>query len=165
MNKILTGTDKANEEGFKDYLERLAFLPMRRPGGDKSKLWDGTTTKEDPVEARIDHGRWIADCDQCGGAEYVDPDNPLFYCFSCRNKAHKGAARPVIFPVNREEIDAALLERKVIEHGGDTETEKALRHVSVGLPRSWTPGETPLDLREQQKHILKAKALVLKGKL
>lgn len=50
-----------------------------------------------PVVARIDHGRWIADC-ECKGAEYVDPDEPIFFCLSCLNTQYGGALRPVIFP-------------------------------------------------------------------
>jgi len=52
---------------------------------------------EDEVVARIDHGRWIADC-ECKGAEYVDPGEPVFFCLSCLNAAHNGRLRPVRFP-------------------------------------------------------------------
>jgi len=61
------------------------------------------------VTARIDHGRWIADC-ECKGAEYVDPDEPVFFCLSCLNAANGGKLRPVKFPPAkvRAKIEAGL---------------------------------------------------------
>lgn len=65
-----------------------------------------------PVVARIDHSRWIADCD-CGGAEYVDPDETIFFCFSCNNVAFNGKIRTVTFPLKEklEEIYSGLGEQ------------------------------------------------------
>lgn len=62
------------------------------------------------VVARIDHGRWIADCPDCNGAEYVDPDEPVFFCFGCLNTQYQGQLRPVRFPPPeiRERIEANL---------------------------------------------------------
>ena len=62
-----------------------------------------------PVTARIDHGRWIADC-ECRGAEYVDPDEPIFFCLSCMNTEYQGQVRPVQFPAPeiRAQIEAGL---------------------------------------------------------
>lgn len=51
----------------------------------------------DPVYARIENDRLIADC-ECSGAEYVDPDDLRFYCHGCENKSNNGAYRPVILP-------------------------------------------------------------------
>lgn len=64
---------------------------------------------ETEVTARIDHGRWIADC-ECNGAEYVDPDEPIFFCLSCMNAANGGKLRPVKFPPVkiRAKIEARL---------------------------------------------------------
>lgn len=60
-----------------------------------------------PVFARLEVGRWIADC-KCGGAEYVDPADPIFFCMSCGNTEYGGAIRPVVFPEKRNEIEAAV---------------------------------------------------------
>lgn len=64
---------------------------------------------EKPVIARIDHGRWLADC-ECNGAEYVDPNEPIFFCLSCGNTEYQGRMRPVIFPApeTRAKIEANL---------------------------------------------------------
>ena len=61
------------------------------------------------VIARIDHGRWIADC-ECKGAEYVDPEEPVFFCLSCLNAGNNGQMRPVKFPPAsaRAKIEAEL---------------------------------------------------------
>lgn len=67
------------------------------------------TPADKPVVARIDHGRWIADC-ECNGAEYVDPGEPIFYCLSCGNTEYQGHVRPVVFPPPdvRAAIEAGL---------------------------------------------------------
>lgn len=46
------------------------------------------------VTAREDFGRLIADC-ECGGAEYVDPDDLFFFCLSCGNTEYQGHVREV----------------------------------------------------------------------
>jgi len=46
------------------------------------------------VKARIWQGQWIADC-ECGGAEFVFVDEPIFYCFGCGNRANANGVRPV----------------------------------------------------------------------
>lgn len=118
----------------------------------------------EPVMARIWQGQWIADC-ECRGASFVDPDEPIFFCFSCGNRAQGGWVRSVIFPEQREAIEALVLERPVDDMAGLTDNEragmaKALLSVEVQqtdgevslmpLTRSWRPGETVEDLHEQQ---------------
>lgn len=78
------------------------------------ETFPGTT-----VKARINHGRWIADC-PCNGAELVAPGQPMV-CGSC------GATHKVTFPKNRTAIEEAL-DRREIRH------------------QNWQPGETPSDL-------------------
>jgi hypothetical protein len=76
----------------------------------------------DPVEARINHGRWIFDCD-CGSGVAADPTFSAGYCFGC------GAIHTnVIFPEDRQAIEQALLARKRTEN------------------RNWNPGETVEEL-------------------
>jgi len=79
-----------------------------------------------PVTARIWQGQWIADC-ECNGASFVDPDEPVFFCFSCGNRAHGQKPRPVIFPpmIERLEIERLLLERPVDDLAGLTDMERA----------------------------------------
>lgn len=73
------------------------------------------------VRARVNGGTWIADCvtKGCGGAEFVDPSFPSFFCWGCGNKTNGGNCRPVIFPENREEIEKLLLDRPVETRGLD----------------------------------------------
>lgn len=79
-----------------------------------------------PVLARIWQGQWIADC-ECNGACFVDPEEPVFFCFTCGNRANDQQPRPVIFPPEeeRKEIERLLLERPVNDLGGLTDLERA----------------------------------------
>lgn len=142
ITKILDGEDKAREEGFASYQQRLERL------NSNGKKWRGEITDVEPVTAEIDYGRWIAKC-ECGGAEYVSPKHPLFFCFSCGNEQFGGKARNVIFPSNseRSKIEAALLEREQNEHSNDAATQIALHARPKTLPRNWKPGTTVTRLR------------------
>jgi hypothetical protein len=62
------------------------------------------------VYAFVDHGRWVAQC-ECGGAESVDLDSPIFFCCSCGNRSTTGRPREVVFPKEIEQIEAILLKR------------------------------------------------------
>jgi hypothetical protein len=79
-----------------------------------------------PVSARIWQGQWIADC-ECRSASFVDPDEPVFFCFGCGNRANGQKPRPVIFPpeAERKEIERLLLERPVDDMAGLTDLERA----------------------------------------
>lgn len=63
-----------------------------------------------PVFARVEHNRWLADC-ECAGAEVVDAIDPRFYCLSCMNDANGGRPRPVIFPDDTDDVEDALVVR------------------------------------------------------
>jgi hypothetical protein len=90
------------------------------------------------IPARINHGRWIADCpldcegQPCGGAECVTEDDTIFYCLSCGNEQIHGAFIRVLFPPTkkRNKIEKIL----------------ALRPESL---RNWFPGETPKKLAHE----------------
>jgi hypothetical protein len=84
-------------------------------------------TSEVAVAARIDAGRWLADCPVgCGGAEMVSAADPVFICISCGSDDKWW---PVIFPGNRAAIEAEIVKRTDINGWG------------------WTPGETLAQLR------------------
>lgn len=125
-----------------------------------------------PVRARIWNGQWIADC-ECRGASFVDPDEPIFFCFSCGNRSNGSQPRPVIFPPEAErlEIERLILERPVNDLSGLTDMERAgmaqpllYKQIvdadgNVGaapLTRSWEPGETIDDLHAQQDEPIRA---------
>lgn len=112
-----------------------------------------------PVSARIWQGQWIADC-ECGGASFVDPLEPVFFCFSCGNRADHQEARPVIFPDDRQLIEQLVLQRPVDDLAGLNDLERAglskplIAHPERGgLARNWEPHETANDLLEQNELI------------
>lgn len=147
MTKIINGSDIARENNCSGHREFINRLPDKRHGLPR---WNGKVSNNDPVQARVDFGRWLADC-ECGGAEYVDQTDKIFFCFSCGNSGHAGEAREVIFPNDIVGIEAALLERPVIERIGKTDSQKAMHSVPAlaMLSRSWAPGETVKDLKKQ----------------
>jgi len=120
-----------------------------------------------PVMARIWQGQWIADC--CNAGCFVDPNEPIFFCFQCGNRSNGSKPRPVIFPpeAERKEIERLLLERPVDDYVGLTDLERAgmakallakeveeepgKRVLTLPLTRSWEPHETVDDLRKQQE--------------
>lgn len=72
-----------------------------------------------PVLARVNHGRWIADChlrittgpwagQRCHNAQYVHPDDPRFFCVTCHNAEVGGRWRPVTWPPDPAAIEATL---------------------------------------------------------
>jgi hypothetical protein len=129
-----------------------------------------------PVIAEINHGQWVAFCG-CGGAESVDWDEPIFYCFHCGNRSTHGKPRPVVFPepALRAKIEALLLDRPVDDAMGTNAIDQAFmaKPLAVGvvgdklvaLERSWKPGESIEELLEQNLLIdeLVAQALAAKN--
>ena len=88
------------------------------------------TSSGDPVVAIINSGRWQGLCPDCGGGEYLNLDEPVFWCCSCANVGNGHRPRPVTFPAEAEAIVAVLLERKgPVLPGGHS-------------PRNWEPGQT-----------------------
>ena len=155
MDKIINGRDLAHRDGAASQREWI-IQRCRKMGKLLETPFSGMIHGE-PVEAEINCGRWIALCPDCGGAEYVSPDEQIFYCFSCGNAANFGDGRPVKFPQNRLEIEAAILERPVTERRGTNKIERTLLAAPVlpMLSRSWKPGETVSDLRMQAAEAIK----------
>ena len=90
------------------------------------------TPAGDPVLAIVNAGRWQGLCPDCGGGEYLNVDEPVFWCCSCANVANGHHPRAVVFPAEEEraDIEAVLLERKApVLPGGAS-------------PRNWEPGAT-----------------------
>jgi hypothetical protein len=136
------------------HMRKRVILPMQQ---DKYAA--------DPVAGFIENGQWIARC-ECGGCEFVDPDDGVFYCFSCCNRAHQHMLRHVVFPdfETRMEIERLLLLRPVNDVRGQTDMERAgmataILYISQGrkklpLTRSWDAHETLDDLHRQQDQAL-----------
>jgi hypothetical protein len=82
-----------------------------------------------PVDAEVNHGRWIVPCPKCNGAGFASRAWSLSCCFDCGT-----AYTRVVFPVAADAIEAALATRPR-EH------------------RNWLPTETVDDLlRENRQH-------------
>ena len=77
------------------------------------------------LNARVNQGRWIADCPTCLGAEFADSAWPVFVCCSCGE-----GPRAVVFPPERELLEPELIARPL-------------------EARNWVPGETVAQLRAE----------------
>lgn len=153
MDKIYDGNDKAKEKGFATYRDLMIAL-----GEQSGKKWSGNFSKSSPVYARVDFGRWIADC-ECGGASYVTIfDINFFFCATCGNQSSNGDARAVIFPPNINEIENELLQRQVKAKLGTFGTDAAMNSIGV-ISRSWSPGETIETLKHQRNMMEKSNGL------
>lgn len=87
----------------------------------------------DPIIARINHSRWIADCPFCNGAEFVPIDNPKFMCQSCWNDGSLEYIA-IEMPNNRKAIETALNKRPRIEtRNWEGETVKQLRQENIDM--------------------------------
>lgn len=85
-----------------------------------------------PGLAYINHSRLIADCPDCGGAEFVWRDGPhVMLCASCLNGGIGHRWRPVVLPADLAEIEAVLAARPLPQN------------------RNWAPGETIGQLRAE----------------
>lgn len=76
-----------------------------------------TTTAGQPTRARVNHNKWIADCPDCGGCEFIWRDGPpVMLCLSCLNGGIGHVWRSVTLPDEIEAIEAALLARPMPEN-------------------------------------------------
>lgn len=158
MSKLITARDIAERDGAASVaewvrLESIKAVQRKQIG----RPWDGRTISGMPVMAYVDFGRWAGRCD-CGGGTYVDPNDPVFFCMRCGN-ANSGMARPVIFPVDLDAIEDALLARPV------TGSERAVNRIEAarlgrpaidGLARNWYPNQTLSMLLGENERLLSA---------
>jgi hypothetical protein len=150
MEHILTAKDVLARDGAPSLRAWITRIAKLRELPKPVFVRDGEDIEGEPVKARVDAGRWIADC-ECGGAEYADPDEPIFWCFSCGNVGAGGLMRAVVFPKDRKRIEQLLLARPVVLRGGKGALEQAMRAVPVKLPRAWEPGVTAKQLTADNK--------------
>lgn len=144
--KIFTANDIAQERGFPTYLRWTLAIANERK-------WTMTKKTSDVlIHARVDFGRWVADC-PCGACAYVEPSEPVYFCWGCQNVDVNGDYKTVIFPDNRAEIENELLLREVIENPKLLPSQAALnaRPKVAGLVRSWNPDETVDKLQKQRE--------------
>lgn len=122
-------------DGLKHFKRSLsahqAFLVNQAKAFGATVLPITSVASDAPVKARVNHGRWIADCPVCGGAEFVWLDTPLLLCQSCWNAAVGGKWRTVKIPREAAQIERLLSVRPNVIH------------------RNWEPGETLLQLQQE----------------
>ena len=125
MNRIITHEDYREEP----YLVVVRALYKGHRRVEPPELRQDALVGEAP--ARIELGRWIADCPAgCNNAFLVSKEQPFFLCNNCG----AGWVR-VVFPEDAREIETVLLARP---------WETA---------RNWRPGETLEDLgMENRQH-------------
>lgn len=132
MDKAITALDYAKREKCGSTRERILKLAARY----NLKLEDKICGKS--VKARLDFGRWIADC-ECGGAEAVDPKDAVFFCISCGNGKDKGKLRKVIFPADYKAIEKEVMARPLKQRGKGDAIEQQTLARPKGEPRNWRP--------------------------
>ena len=102
---------------------------IRKNASKHGIVWLGgiPITDGEPLQPRINHGRWIVDCPFCPSAELMN-ESGLFMCQSCWNINNGRAYHNVAKPNNRIKVERALLKRPEQEN------------------RNWKPGETVAQL-------------------
>jgi len=132
----------------RDWVFQFSVAKFKK--GQLVKAWNGTVNPGHPVAlARIDSGRWIAECPFCGLSVMVDPDDDFFFCLYCAGNG-TGEAGKVRFPENRDEIEAEILSRPVIAQGKHPSlADEQLHAVPVVAARNWKPGQTVEDLQNE----------------
>ncbi len=166
VQRIITAKDYCRRDGVASVKERIQKIQkeaLKRKRIEIRIQFDKISPR--PVYARIELGQWCADC-ECGGVEFVDPDEPIFFCFSCGNRVDSGCLRTVVFPPaeQRKEIEALVLERPVEERRGLDELERA--HMArpviyldtedggvLPLTRTWNHGEPISNLKKENEAV------------
>lgn len=151
--KIFTGLDRARELGFDNYRNFMIKLAV-----NNGNPWKGEFTESNPLYAYVDNARWSVLC-ECSSPYYADPTDDKFgYCPVCGNAVLDGAARRMIFPADREDIEQELLERELDSkiHPDKITTQAMLMPGLVKpkyIDRSWKPGESVKDLQKEHKKV------------
>lgn len=97
------------------------------------------TNVQGQVLARINEGRWIAECPAgCGGALIVTQNPALFICPDCGSPENGNNWYAVSFPAEKTAIERVLLARPA-------------RRPDQAHTRNWVPGETAADLKRENR--------------
>ncbi len=108
-----------------DYLVWQGVMVTSKGGN----LWQST----EPVEAYVNHGRWIAKCRWCDTGILTRPDWGVAYCAECGARYEKGFVK---FPPNAEKIADLLCKRVRREN------------------QNWDSRQSVEDLEKENKEIL-----------
>lgn len=124
-------SDRLGADGLPVPMFWMASAPL------EDALNAGVAGRGAAVYATANHGRWIAECPDCNGAQLTAADDPRFMCVECGNIRVGGLWRPVIWPKDHDEIGRLLDERP--------------RHLANALP-----GETVKQIRRENKLLASA---------
>lgn len=126
--KVMDGAER-----FRVSLDGLYLGPMAiRAARDRVSIPSpASVAAVPPLMAFVDRRQWLVLCPDCPGAEHVWRKMPVVMCQSCWNQAVGGLWRPVEFPKDMKEIEAALEERVLPDE------------------HAWRPPETVNDLKGQ----------------
>ena len=127
-------TSRDEIPGVKKQGHRIWFVNAARGMGFRVK----DELSDNHIVARVNHGRWIADCPYCGGAELADATEPDFGWLRRGNPGGNkenigdGLVMPIDFPAQIRGIEKALSARPE-------------------LNRNWEPHETVGDLHKENR--------------
>ena len=152
---------ECHDDGLAD---RPRLVPFRRPlCGATGRLTYLYTKHGEPRSGRslnVNVGRWVWQCQVCGGAVPVEPEEPVI-CYQCGT----GGWKLPKFPINKDSIEEELLRQPgrrvfaplrnwkpgwtVAYLQGRTEKANAAiaagnpfpRSLSIGATRAWAGGE------------------------
>jgi hypothetical protein len=154
MNKLITASDVAKRDKKTSVAAWICDVSrMRVIEGKIATAWDGKQMGGEPVRVMVNNGRVLARCEPCNKHEYVSPTEPIFFCMECGN-GNSGMARPVEFPVDWNEIAAALIARPIFPGPGLDEVQAMFRSRPVmrDLKRNWDV-DIPLEqLRDENRN-------------
>lgn len=133
LGRIIAFEDKFNF-GLAEYV--LNFVKAEHGDGvmrDSVESVNSSGAVPQAVRAVVNHGRWIARCPTCSGAQYASRADRRFFCSSCLNHAAGNRWIGVEWPddAQTQQIEAALMRRPNPTN------------------RNWEPGETVEDLERE----------------
>lgn len=80
---------------------------------------DGVDLGGPPLFAQINHGRWVATCDQCTSAQLVSPEDPRLFCVECLTPAWRRVRFPEDVAAVEQEIGALPVRERNWWHPDD----------------------------------------------
>ena len=120
------------------YFTEIAKLAISGSGEAKHKLQrngiKGLEVHDNkPLEARIEHARFIVDCPNCDSAEFYFEDK-LFMCSLCNNSNIGGNVYKVKIPKDRKRIEEILGKRPIKNrHWREPETVEDLEKENTKM--------------------------------
>lgn len=93
-------------------------------------MFDADVAPDSPLLVYLNHGRWIAECPDCHGAQLACWTDHRFMCNECGNVTVGGLWRATVWPADRAGIEAVCSQRPEIN-------------------QNWLPGETVAALKAE----------------